>query len=56
MNARRKLKNTSINLWEDQFIPLDEIAAKLDRDRSYLIRKAVDEFIKRNSDEGDEQR
>lgn len=38
-------KPTSIRLTEEQAQALDEIGEREDRDRSWLIRKAIDEFI-----------
>lgn len=39
---------TSIRLSEAQTEALDEIGKRDDRSRSWLIRKAVDEFIERH--------
>ncbi|WP_433465795.1 ribbon-helix-helix protein, CopG family [Spirillospora sp. CA-128828] len=45
MSERRP---TSIRLTAAQEQALDEIGKQEDRDRSWLIRKAVDEFIERH--------
>lgn len=39
---------TSIRLTDEQAKALDEIGKREDRSRSWLIRKAIDEFIERH--------
>lgn len=39
---------TSVRLTEEQAKALDEIGKREDRSRSWLIRKAIDEFIERH--------
>jgi predicted transcriptional regulator len=41
----------SLRLTEDQRRKLEEIAQRKDRELSYLIRKAIDEYIERHEDE-----
>ncbi len=41
----------SLRLTEDQRRRLDRIAQRKDRDVSYLIRKAIDEYIERHKDD-----
>jgi predicted transcriptional regulator len=40
---------TSIRLQPDIETPLEELAAKLDRSKNYIINQAVKEFIERQS-------
>jgi len=40
---------TSIRLQPDIESPLEELAAKLDRSKNYLINQAIKEFIERQS-------
>jgi len=42
---------TSVRLNEDVEKPLDELARKLDRSKSYLINQAVREFVARQAAE-----
>ena len=44
----------SLRLAEDQRRGLEQIAERKDRDVSYLIRKAIDEYIERHKDDPDE--
>ena len=41
---------TSVRLSEEQAKALDRIGRREDRSRSWLIRRAVDEFIERNTE------
>jgi predicted transcriptional regulator len=41
----------SLRLTEDQRRRLEQIAQRKDRDVSYLIRKAIDEYIERHKDD-----
>jgi len=43
-------KLTGIRTSPEQWERLEQIGAKLDRPVSWLIRKAIDEFIERNED------
>lgn len=43
-----EFKNISVILAFDVVDKLDEIAKKIDRNRSYVIRRAVTEFISQN--------
>ena len=45
---------TSIRLQPDIETPLEELAAKLDRSKNYIINQAIKEFIERQS--ADERR
>lgn len=42
---------TSIRLQPDIETPLEELAAKLDRSKNYIINQAIKEFIERQSAE-----
>jgi predicted transcriptional regulator len=42
--------SVSIRLTEEQTRVLDEIGKRDDRSRSWLIRRAVDEYIERHAD------
>jgi predicted transcriptional regulator len=43
----------SLRLDEDQRVKLEQIAQRKDRDLSYVIRKAIDEYIDRHQDDPD---
>ena len=43
----------SLRLDAEQRSKLEEIARRKDRDLSYLIRKAIDEYIERHQDDPD---
>jgi predicted transcriptional regulator len=43
--------NYSLRLDTDQRSKLEEIARRKDRDLSYVIRKAIDEYIERHHDD-----
>ena len=44
-------QNYSLRLDADQRAKLEEIARRKDRDLSYVIRKAIDEYIERHEHE-----
>jgi len=44
-------KTYSLRLDADQRSKLEEIARRKDRDLSYVIRKAIDEYIERHQDD-----
>ena len=46
--------NYSLRLDADRRTALEEIARRKDRDLSYVIRKAIDEYIERHKDDPDE--
>ena len=46
-----KKKIVSVMLTDQQISELDEISEKKDLSRSYLVRRAVEDYIKRNQDE-----
>jgi predicted transcriptional regulator len=46
--------NYSLRLDADRRAVLEEIARRKDRDLSYVIRKAIDEYIERHKDDPDE--
>lgn len=43
----------SLRLGADRRYKLEEIARRKDRDLSYVIRKAIDEYIERHQDDSD---
>ncbi|HUC59280.1 MAG TPA: ribbon-helix-helix protein, CopG family [Streptosporangiaceae bacterium] len=43
----------SLRLDTEQRAKLEQIAQRKDRDLSYVIRKAIDEYIKRHQDDPD---
>jgi predicted transcriptional regulator len=45
--------NYSLRLDDSQRAKLEQIARRKDRDLSYLIRKAIDEYIDRHQDDPD---
>jgi len=45
--------NYSLRLDADQRAKLEQIAERKDRDLSYVIRKAIDEYIDRHQDDPD---
>jgi len=45
--------NYSLRLDADQRARLEDIARRKDRDLSYVIRKAIDEYIDRHHDDPD---
>jgi predicted transcriptional regulator len=45
--------NYSLRLDTDQRVKLEQIARRKDRDLSYVIRKAIDEYIDRHQDDPD---
>jgi predicted transcriptional regulator len=45
--------NYSLRLDADQRAKLEQIAERKDRDLSYVIRKAIDEYIQRHQDDTD---
>ncbi len=45
--------NYSLRLDADQRAKLEEIARRKDRDLSYVIRKAIDEYIDRHQNDQD---
>jgi len=45
--------NYSLRLDADQRAKLEQIARRKDRDLSYVIRKAIDEYIERHQDDAD---
>jgi len=45
--------NYSLRLDADQRARLEKIARRKDRDLSYVIRKAIDEYIERHQDDLD---
>ncbi|HUD36103.1 MAG TPA: ribbon-helix-helix domain-containing protein [Streptosporangiaceae bacterium] len=45
--------NYSLRLDADQRAKLEQIAQRKDRDLSYVIRKAIDEYIDRHQDDPD---
>ncbi len=45
----------SLRLDGDRRSRLEEIARRTDRDLSYVIRKAIDEYIERHGSDGDHQ-
>jgi predicted transcriptional regulator len=47
-------QNYSLRLDADRRAALEEIARRKDRDLSYVIRKAIDEYIERHKDDPDE--
>lgn len=46
-------ENYSLRLNTDQRTRLEEIARRKDRDLSYVIRKAIDEYIERHQNDPD---
>lgn len=46
-------QNYSLRLDAGQRSKLEEIARRKDRDLSYVIRKAIDEYIERHQDDPD---
>ena len=46
-------KTYSLRLDAEQRNKLEEIARRKDRDLSYVIRKAIDEYIERHEDDRD---
>jgi len=52
MTAR---KTYSLRLSADQRTELEQIARRKDRDLSYVIRKAIDEYIERHQNDPDDQ-
>jgi predicted transcriptional regulator len=46
-------QNYSLRLDADRRNKLEEIARRKDRDLSYVIRKAIDEYIERHQDDPD---
>ncbi len=44
-------QNYSLRLDADRRTKLEEIARRKDRDLSYVIRKAIDEYIERHQDD-----
>jgi predicted transcriptional regulator len=57
MTAKRQpmalSNNYSLRLDTDQRAKLEQIAQRKDRDLSYVIRKAIDEYIDRHQDDPD---
>lgn len=47
-------QNYSLRLDADRRAALEEIARRKDRDLSYVIRKAIDEYIESHKDDPDE--
>jgi predicted transcriptional regulator len=45
--------NYSLRLDADQRAKLEDIARRKDRDLSYVIRKAIDEYIDRHQNDAD---
>jgi predicted transcriptional regulator len=46
-------QNYSLRLDADRRAKLEQIALRKDRDLSYVIRKAIDEYIERHQDDPD---
>jgi predicted transcriptional regulator len=46
-------KNYSLRLDADQRAKLEDIARRKERDLSYVIRKAIDEYIERHQNDPD---
>jgi predicted transcriptional regulator len=54
MESMPVTQNYSLRLDADRRARLEEIARRKDRDLSYVIRKAIDEYIERHKDDADE--
>jgi predicted transcriptional regulator len=46
-------QNYSLRLDDDRRAKLEQIAQRKDRDLSYMIRKAIDEYIERHQNDPD---
>ena len=55
MGAMPVTQNYSLRLDADRRARLEEIAKRKDRDLSYVIRKAIDEYIERHQDDPEEE-
>jgi predicted transcriptional regulator len=54
MGAMPVTQNYSLRLDADRRAKLEGIAKRKDRDLSYMIRKAIDEYIERHQDDPEE--
>jgi predicted transcriptional regulator len=54
MESMPATQTYSLRLGADRRVKLEQIARRKDRDLSYVIRKAIDEYIERHQDDPDD--